>query len=67
MATKSKEELLAEARELNLDVSEDNTVAEIKEQIANAQGDNPEQSGEAPESAYPQEEEAKDNGAGVLS
>ena len=36
MATKSKAELLEEARSKNLDVSEDNTVAELQEALKNS-------------------------------
>lgn len=51
MATKSKEELLAEAKELGLDLSEDNSVAEIKESIKNAKAEGSDQEAASEESA----------------
>lgn len=45
MATKSKEELLAEARELGLEVSDETTVKDLKAAIAEKQeADKPEES-----------------------
>jgi len=65
MATKSKEELLAEAKELNLEVTEENTVAEIKQAIADAKpAETPEEESDAPDSAQV-DEEVRDNGAGA--
>ncbi len=60
MATKSKEELLAEANELGLEVTEENTVAEIKEAIAAAKA-----TAEPEQEEVAQEEPVTDaNGAG---